>query len=471
MPPRLPLPEVLRAAAAQVSLGVWPEGSAEEPVAVAVSGGADSIYLLCALWAEPSLRPRLRVLHFDHQVRGAASAADAAFVGAFCAALGVPFYQGTRVGQGAASEGVLRTARNAFFAEQRRSLGFRIVATAHHLDDVVETMLLRLARGAGLTGLSAPRIRQPFNDGHVRWRPLIAAGLTKVSILTTLTAAGIPWCEDATNVQPVAVRNRIRAWLTQGGEAALGSDYAQGFAGSAQILEQSAQALLGWADELGCGLDATGKMDARGLQGRPPALAHAALHRFLQGHGLGAAGPASLASLVTALVAGRDTQVSVLAAGVRLKAGVISVVARTESFGPEVRSLRQGQLDPECGLRWERVDVDEALWVSLSRGDLSPQCEVILAPTTPVPLYWRGRVVGDRYRPLGAPGEASLGDLLTNRKVPLELRDTLPVVMAGNIILWVPGLPPADNARLAGPCKGALRLTWLMPCLNWVSPL
>ena len=84
----LPNPDALRAAALRLPrLPSAPVASG--PVAVAVSGGADSVYLLCALWADEALRPRLRVLHFDHRVRGEASAEDARFVAALCAALDV----------------------------------------------------------------------------------------------------------------------------------------------------------------------------------------------------------------------------------------------------------------------------------------------------------------------------------------------------------------------------------------------
>ena len=78
-------------------------------------------------------------------------------------------------------------------------------------------------------------------------------------------------------------------------------------------------------------------------------------------------------------------------------------------------------------------------------------------------LFWRGKSEGDRYQPLGAPGSAKVSDLLINRKIPVELRAALPVVLAHGAIMWVPGLPPAECARLSGPVKGALRLTWLGP--------
>ncbi|GBL27760.1 hypothetical protein EMGBS8_17080 [Verrucomicrobiota bacterium] len=75
-------------------------------------------------------------------------------------------------------------------------------------------MLMRLARGAGLAGLAAPREWQAFRAGHVHWRPLIGARLTKAELLAALSAGAIPWHEDATNQQPIAVRNIgfVRGW-------------------------------------------------------------------------------------------------------------------------------------------------------------------------------------------------------------------------------------------------------------------
>lgn len=437
---------------------------------MAVSGGADSVYLLCALWADVALRSRLRVLHFDHRVRGAESTADALFVQQLCTALAVPCFLGVRDGAGLASEAELRIQRQSFFAEQRRALGFRVLATAHHLDDVAETMLMRLARGAGLAGLSAPRVWQTFRDGHVHWRPLIVARLRKADLLDRLRSAGLAWREDATNTQPIALRNRVRQWLGQGGATALGPNFAQGFAISAQHLEQAQLALATWADELGCVLQADGSVPTAALRGRPLALAHAVLARFLAAHGLAQASGPALENLALALAAGRETQTSLWAVVVRHHAGQLSLPSEPFILGPALRLLALDQTDDVSGLRAERVAVDALLWEKLSRGDIAPDTEVYLNVPVGTDLVWRGRVEGDRYQPLGLAGTAKLSDLLINRKIAQEQRESLPVVLAGEQIIWVPGLPPAAALRLTGPCLGALRLTWLTPCLDSILP-
>jgi tRNA(Ile)-lysidine synthase len=437
-----------------------------ETIGVAVSGGADSIYLLAALWAHPIYRNRLRVLHFNHRVRGVDADRDEAFVRNFSAALGVPCVVGRRADAGEASEWALREARNNFFAQQRQALGFKLICTAHHIDDVAETMLMRLARGAGLSGLSAPRVWQTLQDGHLRYRPLIAAGLSKKTILQQLTDAHLPWCEDATNALPIAWRNRIRAWLNSGAERVLGERYASGFAHSAQVIEQARQALLAWADELGADV-VNGVMSAKALHARPRGLIHVALSRFLQHHGLGAASGRSVELLVDAIECGMEIQVSVLGRQVRVKQGVVRLVAEASvPFGSDLRNLKLGVLDDECGLLAEEVAVDASLWEKLSRGDIPPSREVYLSAAALGALTWRGRVEGDRYQPLGLNGVAKISDLLINRKIPLAQRETLPVVMLGGEILWVPSMPPAELYKLKGPTDRALRLTWLTPCLG-----
>ena len=204
-----------------------------------------------------------------------------------------------------------------------------------------------------------------------------------------------------------------------------------------------------------------------GQRGRPPALAHAVLSRFLAEHGLSSASGPSLEPLVAALVTARDAQSTLLARLVVHKGGRLFLPrSATVAYGPRLRPLVLGQLDDESGLLAERVDVDDALWAKLSRGDISADSVAYLNVPQGMDAAWRGRMEGDRYQPLGSPGSAKLSDILINRKIPAEQRESLPVVLVDNTIQWVPGQPPAHSARLVGPQKGALRLTWLSPCLS-----
>ena len=179
-------------------------------VAIAVSGGADSVCLLHVL-LELALRWNLTlsVVHVNHNLRGEASRADAEFVRSLAAALGLPFALheldlSTAPGN---LEQAARDARNAFFrAHLARGLATR-VALGHTRSDQAETVLFRFLRGTGSTGLAA--IRPVTPEGIVR--PLI--DVERPEIIRFLGDRGIGWREDATNATFDFARNRIRHQL------------------------------------------------------------------------------------------------------------------------------------------------------------------------------------------------------------------------------------------------------------------
>ena len=197
-----------------------------ESVVVAVSGGADSIFLLHALHnLATRLRLRLHVAHFDHGWRGAASAADASFVGDVAARLGLPFHLGaigerrtlavdkSSTSRRRAPEDAARRARYAFLRDVCRDTGATVVATGHTLDDQVETILLALLRGSGPRALggmppSAP-LPTPAADGVRLVRPLL--DLERAALRAALDALGQEWREDASNQDERYPRNRLRA--------------------------------------------------------------------------------------------------------------------------------------------------------------------------------------------------------------------------------------------------------------------
>ncbi len=194
---------------------------------VAVSGGADSTALLLGLARlGPEFGYQLGAAHLDHGLRGLEAARDRRFVARLCAALGVPLESArwnTRERmrrRGLSGQDGLRRLRREFLERAARRLGAAVIATAHTADDQLETLLMRLARGAGLEGLGGIGARRGI------WiRPLLAA--SRFEIEADLRAIRQSWREDASNADLRYERNRVRhqlvsAWLeaTRGGDSA-----------------------------------------------------------------------------------------------------------------------------------------------------------------------------------------------------------------------------------------------------------
>ena len=176
-------------------------------VLCAVSGGADSMCLLALLLT--SGRFSVAAAHFEHGIRGEESLRDRAFVEDYCRERSIPcFADRADVPRFAAEEGLgleeaARLLRYAFLEETAEREGYDWIATAHNADDNAETVLLNLARGAGLSGLRGI----PPRRGRII-RPLL--GLTRAEIEAFLAESGTPHVEDSTNESDFCSRNRIR---------------------------------------------------------------------------------------------------------------------------------------------------------------------------------------------------------------------------------------------------------------------
>ena len=179
---------------------------------VAVSGGSDSLALLHLLndWRGTG-GPALRVATVDHGLR-AEAADEAAEVAQLCKALGLA--HDTLHWAGHAARGNLpdqaRRARYRLLAGWARRHGLRDVAIGHTEDDLAETFLMRLARGAGVDGLAAMRARWQA-DGISFHRPMLA--LRRAHLRAMLRDRGVQWADDPTNTDPAYLRPQTRATL------------------------------------------------------------------------------------------------------------------------------------------------------------------------------------------------------------------------------------------------------------------
>lgn len=182
----------------------------EERIAVAVSGGPDSLALL--LLASEAYGVRVRALTVDHGLRAEASV-EAAGVAAVCADLGVE--HATLRWEGAKPvanlQAAARAARYGLMADWCRIHGVALLATAHHTDDQAETLLLRLARGTGLGGLAGVRAVRRLDAGVMLLRPLLAE--RREALVELVRTRGLTPVNDPSNVDLRFDRTRARALL------------------------------------------------------------------------------------------------------------------------------------------------------------------------------------------------------------------------------------------------------------------
>jgi tRNA(Ile)-lysidine synthase len=276
-----------------------------ERLAIAVSGGPDSVALL--LLAAHAFAGRIAAVTVDHRLR-AAAAAEAAGVAALCQTSGIPHTTLRWDGPWPVAniQAEARLARYALLRDWCAATGHGLLLTAHHADDQAETLLMRLARGSG-AGLAGIRAQRPLGAGVTLVRPLL--GVRRTELAAIVAHAGITPVTDPANDDPHYDRTHARRLL-----AATGWIDALQVAASAAHLGE-AQAAIDWAadrawagrasvDDHGLSLDIAGLPTAiaRGMVAR--AIGHfapdarprgAQISRFMAR--LGEGGTATLAGV------------------------------------------------------------------------------------------------------------------------------------------------------------------------------
>lgn len=184
--------------------------SSGSSVLIALSGGADSVFLTYVLKnMSYELDLSLYACHVEHGIRGADSVRDMEFSRKLCESLGIEFFGKSFDVPGEAArlriseEAAGRKIRYEYFSRVLAEQGIDLLATAHHRDDRVETIVMNMLRGAGLRGF----VGIEYKNGSVI-RPLL--DITKDEILEYCRSENINYCTDATNFNTEYTRNRIR---------------------------------------------------------------------------------------------------------------------------------------------------------------------------------------------------------------------------------------------------------------------
>lgn len=447
MRPTLLLTHVARALAGPGAPG------AGQTVVAGLSGGPDSVAMLDALLAlAPGRGLRVVAAHLDHGLRPG-SREDAAFCRELCDRLGAPL----RVGaadvaararrDGGGIEEAAREERYAFLRGVKDEEEAVAIAVAHTRDDQAETLLLRLLRGAGRRGLGAMRERS-----RDRWRPLLAVSRSEVR--EHLGARGLPWREDPTNADPSFLRNRVRAELLPYLESRFNPSARETLARAARLLAEEDDLLQELADALWARVARRSAeavlLDREELRSAPPALARRALRRALdETGGLKGVGQDPVEKLL-ALAGGTSGRRLPLPGGreALVRFGQIRIGPRAAASAPFAFELPvPGRVELPGGQTVLARPADGPV----SAGKTSA---VVAAPEGP--LVVRSRRAGDRVR--AGRRDVSLKRFLLDRRVPADVRPRMPLVAAGNLVLWVPGEPAVAAGAAPGAGRAFVRL-------------
>ena len=383
-----------------------------------------------------------------------------------------------------------RAARQKFFREAARQHQLDAIATGHTADDVAETLLLRLARGSGATGLSG--LRPVHTVAGVKYvRPLLEC--THAELGAWLRPRRQTWREDASNRDEAIPRNRLRhgviPWLEQNWSASIRTMLVQ----SASILRDEDALLEELARKARGGL-VEDEDDGRGRKTRglppttlrlPPATLPLALQRrvlrqwLLETGHPEATGWQEIERILALINKQGDWQMSLPGdLLVRAKDGWLQVVLPAQGGGPRVPS--RGPARPRSGratwMEGRPVNlsvpgcVDMAgvhVSARLARGIVRTPGPVGLLPSVcsldalalrGKTLLVRTRRPGDRIQPLGLDGSKTLQDLFVDAKVPAAKRDQLPLLVVDEDVVWVPGYRVARQYAVRGARAACVRV-------------
>jgi tRNA(Ile)-lysidine synthase len=429
-------------------------------VALAVSGGADSVallHLLVELGHEWELK--LAVVHVNHGLRGAESDADERFVAELAAAASLPFHArpvDVRAGGGNLEE-TAREARRKVFREMLGRVA-DCVATGHTRDDQAETVLFRILRGTGPRGLTG--ILPVTPDGVVR--PLLAAG--REELRAWLVARGHVWREDSSNADPQFTRNRLRHDLLP----ALARDWnprvSEALARLAVLAGEDEQVLVAEARQAGAAcmrVEPGGLLlDCDELSRLPPGLARRVVRQAVeQARGSLRQVEYEHIEALLALAAGRRGTGSVRLPGLEARRSFGWL--RLEGPGEGAGGGFQVALTPPCRVvvpvSGEVLEL-EVIQLKDSESGYNTNGFELDWDRLPDALELRSFRPGDRYQPMGAAGAVKIKHLFQRAGIPAWDRGRWPVVTSGGQIVWVKRFGPAAGYERQQSTRNVLRI-------------
>lgn len=401
----------------------------KDPVLIGLSGGADSVALLCGLLHMREKGIQVFAVHVNHGLRES-SQEDADFCRILCVKLKVPLKViSVHVSQTGSIEASARKERYNAFYNSMKELNARTLALAHHADDQAETVLMHLFYGTGTSGLSG---MQEYNDPI--WRPLIAYRHTE--LVSALLEIGQTWREDETNNDTAYTRNYLRHCVIPQIEKAY-PQAVRSINRSAVVLQSENEWIQKQAN------------DWLSSHGSKSYFHFIELSGFLTIH-------TSLQRRILLTYADR--------LGLHLEFSHVE----------ELRSAVACRKKANLPNGWHAVSTSERLhFIPPSQEKLVWNKNVIsiepivenfgdgrLLQAVPTELLERAvirtRRAGDRITPFGMKGSMKLKDYLIDRGVDQPFRDSWPMLCDGSEVLWVIGIGASQLLNVSSLDKAVM---------------
>lgn len=451
-------------------------------ILVGVSGGPDSVALLHALWLlSEELCISLCVGHLNHKLRGRDADEDAEYVQEFVKQFGLPVTVESKDVAGFASrsrvsiELAARLVRYDFYCRTARATGATKVALGHHVGDQAETVLLRLIRGAGAAGLAGIPPVRPISPGCglIVIRPLIS--LTRQEISRYCEENDLSPRTDASNLTCAYPRNRLRNELIPLLEREYNPGIVRTLARTAELLRED-DAFI--SDEVQRRVDRIVRARScnRVILDVDTVLAeHVAVQRRVIRWAVGflACGREDLEfdhveEVLDLARRGSPGKSVDLPCGIRARRDCGELVIELRSPGdvaPAVPFEKQLSIPGATRLPEAGVIIEAEVLEAAGRPDLlaavrrAGKREAYFDYDVVGPdIAARSRRRGDRLSPFGMSGSKKLKDLLIDEKIPGNMRDRIPVIVAGGKILWVLGVRASGLARVTSGTRRVLHL-------------
>ena len=442
-------------------------------IVAAVSGGPDSVALLHLLYnLRNVLKITIVVAHLDHNLRGEESAGDALYVAGLAQSLGLPFSIGGRdveryrTRHKLTLEEAAREVRYQYLADVVTESGASMVATGHNRNDNVETILMHLIRGTGTLGLKglAPITKRKVNGRGLKIiRPLLE--VTRDEIEEFCKNRGLTPRTDGTNLIPSAFRNRIRLELLP-----ILKEYNPGIDKALLRLANIAGDELcylaketdkAWREIAGrCG-DAV-VFSREGFDALHPAIQRSLLRRAA-GEIYGTLKDVEalhIEDILGHLDRGAGKQIE-------MKGGVVFTIEHG-------RYLLAKKGETLCPFPPVEEEVELAVpgvtaagdWRFITRvvdgavvgHDAAPFTCYLDFGKTGSSLLARRRKDGDRFVPLGRTSEKKIKDYLIDARVPRSWRDSIPVLVSPERVIWLAGYRIDDTVKVTDATQKTLRI-------------